>query len=354
MGKRHRNLIGRIADPDNLRDAYHKAARGRRSSAGYLNFKEYEAAWLAKLRRDILNQTYRPGPPRTFWVYEPKPRPITAAPFPDRIVQHALCNVIGPIFEAGMMPQAYACRKGKGMHSGAIRTQAMMRRMGRDGGTVYALKTDFSKYFYSVDRATLWRRIDAKISCRHTAWLIEQFTPRTGKGLPIGNLTSQLWANVYGTEVDRFLAQTMGISSFTRYMDDIVILGRSRGFLHELRGWLEMFCRYSLGLAFSKWSVTPVSAGVNFLGYRIFPGYKLLRRDSVRRAKRKIRSYTLARDREALRFFLAAWLGHARWADSHNLLRSLAAQHRALTQEVACSAKIKPPAALSALPTTAA
>lgn len=97
-----------------------------------------------------------------------------------------------------------------------------------------------------------------------------------------------------------------------------------------------------------------MSAGVNFLGYRIFPGYKLLRRDSVRRAKRKIRSYTLARDRGALRFFLAAWLGHARWADSHNLLRSLAAQHRALTQEVACSAKIKPPAALSALPTTAA
>lgn len=252
------------------------------------------------------------------------------------------------------MPQAYACRKGKGMHSGAVRTQAMMRRVGRDGGAVYALKTDFSKYFYSVDRATLWRRIVAKISCRHTLWLIERFTPRTGRGLPIGNLTSQLWANVYGTAVDRFLGQTMGVSNFTRYMDDIVVLGRSRGFLHELRSWLEMFCRHALGLTFSKWSVAPVGAGVNFLGYRIFPTHKLLRRDSVRRAKRKIRAHTIARDTQALRFFLAAWMGHAQWADSHNLLRSLAAQHHALTQEVACLAKTKPLAAPSAWPTTGA
>ena len=185
MGKRYRNLIGRIADPDNLRAAYQQASRGRRNSVGYLKFKEYEAAWLEKLRRDILDKTYRPGRPREFWVYEPKPRPITAAPFQDRVVQHALCNVIGPIFEAGMLPQAYACRKGRGMHSGAIRTQALMRQVKRRG-ELHCLKTDFSKYFYSIDRAVLWRRIEAKISCQHTLWLIEQFTPRDGVGLPIG------------------------------------------------------------------------------------------------------------------------------------------------------------------------
>lgn len=348
MAKRYRNLIEQIASPENLRNAYNNAARGRRNSAGYLHFKEYEAAWLAKLRRSLLDKTYRPGKPREFWVFEPKPRPITAAPFQDRVMQHALCNVIGPIFDAGMMPQAYACRKGRGMHSGAIRTQAMMRRLKRKNETVYALKTDFSKYFYSIDRAVLWRRIDAKISCQHTLWLIELFTPRTGVGLPIGSLTSQLWANVYGTEVDRFLAQTMGENRFTRYMDDIVVLGYSRSYLHALRGWLEMFCRYALGLKFSKWSVSPISAGVNFLGYRIFPTHKLLRKDSVRRAKRKIKAHTLANDKQALRFFLAAWLGHAKWADSHNLLRSLAAQHHQLTQEVACSAKTKPVAVPSA------
>ena len=333
MAKRYRNLIDRVADPDNLRAAYQQAARGRRNSAGYLKFKEHEAAWLDKLRRDILDQSYRPGKPRVFWVYKPKPRPITAAPFQDRVVQHALCNVIGPIFEAGMMPQAYACRKGRGSHGAAVRTQSLMRQIHRLG-ELYCLKTDFKKYFYSIDRDVLWRRIEAKISCRHTLWLIECFTPRDGIGLPIGALTSQLWANVYGTEVDRFLAQTMGEGRFVRYMDDVCIFGHSRSYLHALRGWLEMYCRHALGLRFSKWSVQPASRGVNFVGYRIFLTHKLLRRDSVRRAKRKIRQYTLSRDKEALRLFLAAWLGHASWADSHNLLRSLAAQHYALTQEI--------------------
>lgn len=330
LGKRYRNLIDSITDPDNLRAAYHQASRGRRNSTGYLNFKEHEAAWLAWLRNSIIDRSYRPGTPRQFWVHEPKPRPITAQPFRDRVMQHALCNIIGPIFEAGMLPQSYACRKGRGMHGGAIRTQAMMRRLGQHDETVYALKTDFSKYFYSVDRAVLWKRIEAKISCRHTLWLIEQFTPRKGIGLPIGNLTSQLWANVYGTVVDRYLAQDLGVHAFTRYMDDIVILSPRRGFLHAVREWLELYCRHFLGLRFSHWSVQPVSRGVNFLGYRIFPGYKLMRRDSVRRAKRRITALTTAGDNAALRRFLASWCGHAQWADSHNLLRSLAAQHRAL------------------------
>lgn len=333
MGQRHRNLIARIAAPENLLNAYHKASKGRRSSSGYLNFKEYESAWLAKLRNDILSYTYQPGTPREFWVYEPKPRPITAAPFQDRVVQHALCNVIGPIFEAGMLPQAYACRKGRGMHGGAVHTQAMMRRLAVKGGTVHALKTDFSKYFYSVDRPTLWRRIDAKISCRHTRWLIERFTPRTGTGLPIGNLTSQLWANVYGTAVDRFLAQQEGISTFVRYMDDIVVLSTDADRLKRLRYQLEKFCRDALVLTFSKWSIAPVSAGVNFLGYRIFPEYKLLRKDSVRRARRKILSHTKANDWPALRRFLAAWLGHARWADSRNLIESLSRQQQTILED---------------------
>lgn len=333
MGQRHRNLIARIAAPENLLKAYRKASRGRRNSAGYLNFKEYESAWLAKLRNNILDGTYQPGAPREFWVYEPKPRPITAAPFEDRVVQHALCNVIGPIFEVGMLPQAYACRKGRGMHGGAIHTQAMMRRLAAKGQTVHALKTDFSKYFYSIHRPTLWRRIDAKISCRHTRWLIELFTPRTGTGLPIGNLTSQLWANVYGTEVDRFLAQKIKTSTFVRYMDDVVVLSTKPKFLHELRRRLESFCRNTLKLTFSKWSVTPVSAGVNFLGYRIFQDYKLLRKDSVRRAKRKIKSHTQSGDRQALRRFLAAWLGHAQWADSRNLIESLSRKQKEILEE---------------------
>lgn len=334
MGQKHRNLIAHITAPENFERAYQKAAKGRRSSAGYLHFKEHDAAWLAKLRSDIEQKVYAPGKPREFWVHEPKPRPISADPFRDRVVQHALCRVIAPIFEAGMMPQSFACRKGRGMHGGAIHTQALMRRMqNATGKRIYCLKTDFSKYFYSIQHETLWRMIDAKITCRHTRWLIEQFTAREGIGVLIGRLTSQLWGGVYGTSIDRLLAQTMKISTFVRYMDDIVILSPSYHYLHELRGWIEMHCRHAMGLKFSKWSVTPVEAGVNFLGYRIFPGYKLLRKDSVQRARRKIISYTRAGNWDDLRKFLAAWIGHAKWADSRNLIESLSRQHRAILEE---------------------
>jgi hypothetical protein len=334
LAKKHRNLIGQIIAPDNFERAYGRAAKGRKSSAGYLNFKEHDAAWLSKLRHDIQEKIYEPGKPREFWVHEPKPRPISADPFRDRVVQHALCSVISPIFEEGMMPQSYACRKGRGMHGGAIHTQALMRRMQRGTGKrLYVLKTDFSKYFYSIQREALWRLIDAKITCEHTRWLIEQFTAREGTGLLIGRLTSQLWGGVYGTSIDRFLAQTVKTSAFVRYMDDLVILSPDYRYLHELRSRLGEHCYRTMGLTFSKWNVAPVEAGVNFLGYRIFPGYKLLRKDSVQRARRKIISYTRAGDVNALRKFLAAWIGHAQWADSRNLIESLSRTQRAILEE---------------------
>lgn len=332
MGRRYRNLFEKVIHPDNLQDAYHKAAKGRRNSGGYLNFCEHEGLNLARIRERLGDRDYEHGKPRIFSVLEPKPRMIAALPFEDRVVQHALNTVIAPIFEAGMLPQSYACRRGKGTHYGAIKAQSMMRRLARNGGSVHCLKTDYSKYFSSIQRPVLWRRILKKISCRATLWLIERFLPRTGCGLQIGWLSSQLLANVNGTAVDRFLAQTMGESRFVRYMDDIVTFGHSRQYLHDLRGWLDMYSRHALGLRFSKWSVRPVSQGVNFLGYRIFPTHKLLRKDSVRRAKRKIRVYTEAGDDVSLRKFLASWGGHVQWADSANLVRHLANQHHQLKE----------------------
>lgn len=315
--------------------SYSRTAKGRRDSLGYLNFKEYEGAQIKSLRESILDGGYECGPARHFVVNEPKARPITAIPFRDRVVQHSLYSVVSPIFEAGMMPGSYACRKGMGAHAGAVHTQSLIRRLGAQCETLYCLKTDFSKYFFSVLLPALWERITAKISCRHTLWLIERFTPRTGAGLPIGHLMSQLWANVYGTVVDRFLSQTLKVKNWVRYMDDIVIFHSSRNYLHDVRGWLDMYCQNFLGLTFSKWSVQPVSRGVNFLGFRIFENYKLLRHDSVKRAKRKIKRYTLRGDTQALYAFLNSWLGHAGWADSQNLIHYLANHRRDLITEMA-------------------
>lgn len=337
MGKRYRNLIHKIAEYENIWEAYRKAAKGKRKTLGYLRFKEHEGSNVTKIRKLILSSLYKPGRHRKFFVYEPKKRLISALPFFDRVVQHAMIAIIGPIFTKTMLNQSWACIKGRGMHDGAKSAQSMIRKKAKIRGSVYVLKTDYSKYFASIRRCVLWVKIKAKVSCRATLNLIEKFTPKTGVGLPIGNLDSQLWANVFGTIADRFLAQTLKISTFARYMDDIVIIHNSRAVLEGVRDYFEWFSQYSLGLFFSKESIRPASLGVNFLGFRIFQQYKLLRRDSVIRAKRKIRHYTKTNQPEKMKRFLASWLGHARWADSRNLLNYMGNYYKQEQKNYVCA-----------------
>jgi hypothetical protein len=320
MGKKYRNLMRHIVTERNMRRAYALTARGKRLTFGYLEFKEYSEVNLARLTAEIGDGTYRPDPPLEFTIFEPKARLITAMSFRDRVAQHALCAIIEPIFEATLLPRTFACRVGKGTHAAVVMLQADMRRL---GSPCYALKTDFAKYFYSIDREVLHSIIRRKISCAATLLLIEEMTPTSGCGVPIGSLTSQLWANVYGGEVDRLLQCELGEKYWFRYMDDIVVLGRDQTRLRWVKDELERFAADRLKLRFSKWSIASVTRGVNFLGYRIWPTHKLLRRQSVIRAKRKIRAYRAAGEKEKLQQFLGAWLGHAGWADSHNLLRSL-------------------------------
>lgn len=316
MGQRYKNLFDSVISKDNLWLAYQKASKGKRNTAGYLQFHANEGANILALHKALKNGTYRPGKPRLFVVHEPKPREISALPFVDRIAQHALCNVIEPIFDKVFLPQSYACRTGKGTHSAAVAVQAMLRKT----PGAWILKTDFSKYFASINREVLHKEIRRKISCTETLELIEKFIPRSGVGLPIGNLTSQLAANIYGHMLDRWLLHKVGIKQFARYMDDVVVIGRSKEAMRLLQVHMESFARVSMGLRFSHWSVQSVGQGVNFCGYRIWPAYKLLRKRSVAGAKRKIARYTKANDKEKLDKFLAAWRGHAQWANAHNLL----------------------------------
>lgn len=325
MAKRYRNLISAITAPRNMERALQLTARGKRGSAGYLEFKEFSALNLADLARDMAAGCYVAGAPHQFVITDPKRRVISALPFRDRVAQQALCLVIGPILDRALLPRAYACRPGKGTHAGVRQLQSDLRREGRNG-PLYFLKTDFRSYFAAIERPVLWRLIEAKISCRATLGLIAAMVPRTGTGLPIGSLTSQIFANLYaGATLDRHLQQTLGERLWYRYMDDIVVLGRDSAHLRALKDEIARFAACELGLTFSKWQVAPVGRGVNFLGYRIWAGHKLLRRDSVVRARRKIAAYRANGDRARLHRFLVAWLGHARFADSRNLLRSLEA-----------------------------
>lgn len=322
MSKRYRNLIGRITADDTLREAYRLTAAGKRMTPGYLEFKEFDALNLAELARDMRLGDYVMGQPRQFHIFDPKLRLITALPFRDRVAQQALCLVIGPIFDSTLLPRSFACRPGKGTHAAAKLVQADLRRLAAHD-QVSVLKTDFSRYFASIELGTLWRMIEAKISCAATLRLIEAMVPRSGIGLPIGSLTSQILANVYAGALDRFVQQELGERHWFRYMDDLVLLGHESAHLGALRHAIERFSADRLGLRFSKWNIQPAGRGINFVGYRIWASHKLLRRDSVIRAKRKIAAYRAAGDVERLNRFLGAWLGHASHADTRNLARAL-------------------------------
>ena len=191
----------------------------------------------------------------------------------------------------------------------------------RHGEFKYFLKTDYSKFFPSIDREILHSMIERKIDCEKTLRILREIIPPSGKGIPIGSLTSQLFANVYGNAADRFIHFDLKQREWARYMDDIVVLGNDKDELMDCFLRLSDFSINELELRIGKWQVSPVSRGVNFLGYRIWPTHKLLRKDSVIRAKRKITRYIDNKDQESLIKFVASWRGHAQWADAHNLFK---------------------------------
>jgi len=315
MTKKYRNLIDTITTIENLRDAYAKTAKGKKTTFGYLEFKEYAESNLLLVQEELKDNAYKIGEYRQFTVREPKPRLISALDFKDRLVQHAVCNVVAPIFEKGFLPYTFACRKNFGTHSGVRHIQAALRST----KAPYFLKTDYSKYFPSIDREVLHGMISHKIDCRGTLNILQEIIPITGQGIPIGSLTSQLFANVYGNAADRFVHFDLEHRHWARYMDDIVILDHDE---NRLRDSFERLNEYSvdkLKLRIGKWQISPTTKGVNFLGYRIWETHKLLRKDSVLRAKRKVANFIRHDDMIGLRKFTASWSGHSQWANAHNL-----------------------------------
>lgn len=323
MVKTHKRLIDKITSIENLRAAYEKTSRGKKMSFGYLEFKEYAEANLLLIQEELMDNAYKIGDYREFTIYEPKPRLISALEFKDRLVQHALCNVVAPIFEKTLLPQTFACRKNMGTHAGVKFIQSRLRKT----DAKYFLKTDYSKFFPSIDRSILHDRIQRKISCSSTLKILEEIIPPHGKGIPIGSLTSQLFANVYGCIADRFIHFELGERNWDRYMDDIVIIGDDKERLFDNFLRLNDFSMANMKLNIGKWQVSKTSSGINFLGYRIWKSHKLLRKDSVTRAKRKISRYIEAKDDVSLSKFIASWSGHAKWADTNNLFTWLEKKH---------------------------
>jgi retron-type reverse transcriptase len=315
--KSHNNLIELIASPENLLAAYERTAKAKRDTYGYLEFKEFKHLNLELIRQELLAGEYKIGKYRIFTIYEPKARVISALSFKDRLIQHALCNIIGPIFEATLLPNTFACRVGKGTHAGVKYIQSQLRK---DPEVTHFLKTDYSKFFPSIIHNVLLKLIHRKITCKLTLKMIEEIIKPDEIGLPIGSLTSQLFANVYGSLIDHFIHHVLKHRRWARYMDDIIILGNSMESLREDFLRIQEFSFKEMGMKISKWACSSINRGINFLGYRIWHSHKLLRKDSVQRAKKKIARYTKHNQEDKLTDFIASWKGHITWSNSHNLL----------------------------------
>ncbi|MFH1567835.1 MAG: reverse transcriptase/maturase family protein, partial [Gemmatimonadota bacterium] len=233
--KRYGDLYGRVCAFDNLAAAARKARRGKRHKADVARFEFHLERELLRLRAELTAKAWEPGAYRCFVVHEPKRRLISAAPYRDRVVHHALCNVIEPLLERGFIHDSYANRRGKGTHRAVQRYTELCRR------SRYALQCDIRRYFPSIDHAILYGQMERRIKDPEVLWLVRRiidssnpqepvhtyfpgddlFTPfERRKGLPIGNLTSQFFANVYLDGLDHFAKRRLGCRSYIRYVDD--------------------------------------------------------------------------------------------------------------------------------------
>jgi RNA-directed DNA polymerase len=328
--KTHKNLIEKIIAWDNLIEAHRLARRGKRDRSEVADFEANLWEELGRIQMELLWGMYKPGRYRAFEVYEPKRREILAAPYRDRVVQHAICNICGPIWHNSMIFDSYACRPGKGTHAGANRVEKWLRGMNASGD-VWITKMDVSKYFANISHELARYVIRRKIGCKPTLKALDAIIASTADpsdpwpvGIPVGNLTSQWIANLVGDQIDQWAKRTLGCSRYARFMDDMVVICRTKEEALRVRDLFEEKL-LSMGMKFSKASVLPVSHGCNFLGYRIWPHKRLIRKDSVRRIKRTIKHLKWQFSRgvigpEKINQRVQSWIAHARHAQSEKLI----------------------------------
>jgi len=335
--KRIGNLWPELVSFDNLYRAYRKARRSKRSHLSVERFEHRRELELARLRAELMSGEYRPGPYRTFMLYDTKARLISAAPFRDRIVHHALCNVIEPIFERTFIHDSYASRQGKGTHAAIRRYQQFARR------NRYVLKCDIRKFFPSIDHTLLNERLVHKLKDRRVldlaATIIDHSNPQVAvpgyfpgddlftsterrRGLPIGNQTSQFFGNVFLNPLDHFVQETLGCRAYLRYVDDFVLLSNDKRKLAVWRDRLEEFLLdQRLWLHPTKRVISRVEDGIRLLGWRVWPQRICAGGDYVRCVRRRMACYQ-AEFREgrlgaaAVRQRLRSWLGHVRMLNS--------------------------------------
>lgn len=296
MPKTHNNLWERVVNFENLFEGYRAAVRNKRFRDSALNYR-------ARLEENIINtlnlllwKQWQPASYREFSVYEPKKRLISAPAFRDRVVHHALVRIVEPLFERKFIADSFACRTGKGTHAAKQRVESFAATANRKWGNYYVLKGDIKAYFHSIDRRILIDIIERTISDKDVLWLMKQIVASDGdrQGIPIGALTSQLFANVYLDTLDHYIKDDLGVKMYARYMDDFLVVHSDKDYLRKLLVTIEAFVSERLHLSLNPKTTIYKSGSstchsIDFCGYQIWPGYTKPRKRTVKSARKRFR-----------------------------------------------------------------
>lgn len=340
MPKTYHNIYPQVYNLNNLILAWRKARKGKTKKLYVKEFEQNLIENLLLIHEELKNQTYSPRKLKIFILRDPKTRKISKSAFRDRIVQHAIIQILEPIFDKSFIYDSCANRKGKGNLFALKRFEKYQRKVTDNlKSEAYCLKADIKHYFQEVDNCFLLDILRKKIKDGKTVGLIGKILdnkPRleraTGellhlnKGMPLGNLTSQFFANIYLNELDYFVKHRLKAKYYIRYVDDFVILHENKENLEYLKERISEFLKNKLKLEIhpNKSKIISLSHGIDFVGFRNFYYFRLLRKRNIRNMERKIKEYQrglVCKDK--IREIFQGWQAYAKWADSYRLRKSL-------------------------------
>lgn len=346
-----KNIFPLIYDFENLFNAYKKAIKCKRYRPDVMEYTDRLEENLIELQNELIWKTYGVGRYNIFYVYEPKKRMIMSLQFKDRVAQHAIYSILNPYFEKQFISDSYACRVGKGTHRAIKKLQNWLRKTERKQKRFYYLKLDISKYFYRVDHEILMGILQRKIAdkdllhvlsviinCEDTHFGLPlgadvgnvAYDELLGEvGLPIGNLTSQMFANLYLNELDQHCKHHLHLKYYIRYMDDIIILHHDKKFLEKIKQDIAGFLETKLHLQLNnKTCIRPTSMGIEFVGFRVWSTHIKLRKKTAKKMEKRLkymfRAFTAGEiDRETLDRSIASYKGILQHFNSYGLRQSL-------------------------------
>ena len=323
------HLYSQIISLENLFQAWDEFKKGKSDKRDVQLFEKDMEDNLFSVREQLKNKTYKHSPYMAFNIYDPKFRHIHKATVLDRIVHHAVVSVIGPIFDKSFIFDSYSCRKNKGMHRAVKRLAEFTGKESRNyTSNCYILKLDIKKFFASVDHQILLSILRNKFEDEDLMWLLSNIVNSFysdigfGKGIPIGNLTSQIFANIYLNELDKFIKQELKIMYYIRYADDFVIISNDKEYLDGLIIKINRFLGVTLKLTLheNKILIRKLRQGIDFLGYIVLPHYTLPRTKTIKRMFKKLDEKFNSPKRSQS---LQSYLGYLSHANAYNLAQQL-------------------------------